>query len=186
MVSPFARTRQTRFDLTNRLLSCLGMIHEPLLKCDCQPAQDRHIRAVLCDRRMADQLPETAPWLAASRSSYTRCCETGPSSHRPKPRNPRATGQVGPEAPFVHSPARPGRAQIIPRTAISGLCAADDSGQACVQLFVSPTRMRKGGRVASGAEPMRFNRSMLGSSDRRIWASSAAMAACFSLASRKS
>ena len=28
-------------------------------------------------------------WLAASRSSCTRCCETGRSSHRPKPRNPR-------------------------------------------------------------------------------------------------
>ena len=28
-------------------------------------------------------------WLADSRSSCTRCCETGRSSHRPKPRNPR-------------------------------------------------------------------------------------------------
>jgi hypothetical protein len=28
-------------------------------------------------------------WRAASRSSCTRCCETGQSSHRPKPGNPR-------------------------------------------------------------------------------------------------
>ena len=28
-------------------------------------------------------------WLAASRSSCTRCCETGPSSHRPRPGKPR-------------------------------------------------------------------------------------------------
>ena len=70
MVSPFARTRQTRFDLTNRLLSCLGMIHEPLLKSDRQPAQDRHIKAVLCVRRMAEQLPETALWLAACGVAY--------------------------------------------------------------------------------------------------------------------
>ena len=45
--------------------------------------------------------------------------------------------------------------------------------------------MRKGGRNASGIEPMRFDRFMLGSSERRIWASSAAIAACFSPASRK-
>jgi hypothetical protein len=36
--------------------------------------------------------------------------------------------------------------------------------------------MRKGGRNASGIEPIRFKRSMLGSSERRMWASSAAIA----------
>jgi hypothetical protein len=46
--------------------------------------------------------------------------------------------------------------------------------------------MRKGGRNASGIEPMRFKRSMLGSSERRMWASSAAMAFCLSPASKKS
>ena len=40
--------------------------------------------------------------------------------------------------------------------------------QFALQLLAFPTWMRNGGRNDSGNEPMRFNRSILGSSDRRM------------------
>jgi L-rhamnose mutarotase len=46
----------------------------------------------------------------------------------------------------------------------------DRAGHSTIRLFVSrpPSWMRKGGRSDSDNEPMRFNRSILGSSDRRM------------------
>ena len=55
-----------------------------------------------------------------------------------------------------------------------------------LQFLVFPTWMRNGGRNDSGNEPMRFSRSTLGSSDRRMCVLRAAIAARLSRASRKS
>src|SRR5215471_16033517 len=55
-----AWSSQTRSDLTKRLLRYFRTIHDPLLKSNSQQAENCHIKAQLCDCRMAEQLSEPA------------------------------------------------------------------------------------------------------------------------------
>ncbi len=62
---------------------------------------------------------------------------------------------------------------------------ADDPLQG-LQRPACATWTRKGGRFVSVIEPMRMSRSIFGSSERRMWASSAVIAAPLSPASKRS
>ena len=73
-----------------------------------------------------------------------------------------------------------------PSLSASGNLRERSTLQFALQSLALPTWIKKGGRNDSGNEPIRLKRSMLGSSDRRMWALSAAIAARLSRASKKS